>query len=337
LPRRAPPPRQAPPEDDGRPAVAVRELLGPEAHALRLRAVAGRRGLDHTISLARVQRPGLALTGHVDYLRYGRVQILGGSELGYLRRLSSARRTALFQRVSAVRLSCFVVTKGLEPPAELLGQAEERGIPVLVTPLESTPFIKALSAWLEERLAPRRSLHGVLVDIFGLGVLILGDSGIGKSECALDLVDRGHRLVADDVVEVTRVGDALRGSSPALTRSHMEVRGLGLINIEHVYGVSSLRLRTPVDLVVRLERWEPGREYDRLGVREERQAVLGIDVPRVEIPVAPGRNLALLVEVAARMRLLRERGIDAAQSFIERYDGLLESRARARRPARRRG
>ena len=321
--RRTPPPPEEPPE----PSVPVRELLQHEARGLRLRVVAGREGLDHTISLARVQRPGLALTGHVDYLRYGRVQILGGSELGYVARLNARRRAALFARVTSVRLSCFVVTKGLEPPAELLEEAEARGIPVLVTPLESTPFIKALTAWLEERLAPRRSLHGVLVDIFGLGVLILGDSGIGKSECALDLVDRGHRLVADDVVEVTRVGETLLGSSPALTRGHMEVRGLGLINIEHVYGVSSLRVRTPVDLVVRLERWESGREYDRLGVREERQAVLGIEVPRVEIPVAPGRNLALLVEVAARMRLLRERGIDAAQTFVERYDGLLAQRS----------
>ncbi len=324
------------PREEARAAVRVRELLAPEASALRLRAVAGRAGLDHAVSLARVQRPGLALTGHVDYLRYGRVQILGGSEIGYLARLTPRRRAALLSRLTGVRLSCFVVTKGLEPPAELLREAQARGIPVLRTPLESTPFIKQLSAWLEERLAPRQSLHGVLVDVFGLGVLMLGDSGIGKSECALDLVDRGHRLVADDVVEVTRLGDVLWGTSPALTRSHMEVRGLGLINIEHVYGVSSLRVRTTVDLVVRLERWEPGREYDRLGVREQRHEVLGVEVPRVEIPVAPGRNLALLIEVAARVRLLRERGIDAAQSFIERYDGLLATRAR-RRPGRRRG
>jgi HPr kinase/phosphorylase len=317
--------------------VPVRDLLAPETAGLRLRLAAGRAGLDNGISLARVQRPGLALTGYIDYLRYGRVQILGGSEIGYLSRLAPPRRAKLLARLAAARLSCFVVTKGLKPPPELLSEAEARGVPVLLTPLESTPFIRQLGDYLEARLAARQSLHGVLVDVFGLGVLILGDSGIGKSECALDLVDRGHRLVADDVVDVTRLGESLSGSSPAPTRSHIEVRGLGLINIEHVYGVSSLRLRMSVELVVQLERWEPGKEYDRLGLPERGQAILGVEVPRVTLPVAPGRNLALLVEVAARMQLLRERGVDAARSFVERYDRLLAAEAGRSGSARRAG
>lgn len=328
------------PTESSAPVVPVRDLLARETAALRLRLVAGRAGLDNTINLARVQRPGLALTGYVDYLRYGRVQIVGGSELGYLRRLTPRRRAALVARLTAVRLSCFVVTKGLEPPEELLREADARGVPVLLTPLESTPFIRQLGDYLEARLAARQSLHGVLVEVFGLGVLILGDSGIGKSECALDLVDRGHRLVADDVVDVTRLGDALSGSSPAPTRCHIEVRGLGLINIEHVYGVSSMRPHMSVELVVQLERWEPGKEYDRLGLRGRGHAILGVEVPLVKIPVAPGRNLALLVEVAARVQLLRERGVDAARSFVERYDAMLAGQAsdagRRRRTARRR-
>jgi HPr kinase/phosphorylase len=195
----------------------------------------------------------------------------------------------------------------------------------LRTALQSTPFIRQLATFLEERLAPRVQRHGVLVDVFGLGVLILGDSGIGKSECALDLIDRGHRLVADDVVEIRRISDTLVGASPALTRYHMEVRGLGLINIEHLYGVSALRMTKSIDLVVNLERWEPGREYERLGVQDQRHGLLDVEVPFVAIPVAPGRNVALLVEVAARTRLLKERGVDAARSFVERFDQLLVS------------
>lgn len=325
-----------PPQDDV-PAVRVRELLGAENAALSLVLVAGEAGLEHLITLSRVQRPGLALTGYTDYLRYGRVQILGGSEMGYLARLAPARRASLLTKLAACHISCLVVTKGHAPPDELLVAADARGVPVLRTPLQSTPFIRQLATFLEERLALRVQRHGVLVDVFGLGVLILGDSGIGKSECALDLIDRGHRLVADDVVEIRRISDTLVGSSPALTRYHMEVRGLGLINIEHLYGVSALRMTKSIDLIVTLERWEPGREYERLGVQDQRQALLDVEVPCVAIPVAPGRNVALLVEVAARTRLLKERGIDAARSFVERFDQMLvaetERVVSPRRPA----
>jgi len=327
----------------------VRDLLEPSA-ALGLRLVAGPRGLDHAVTLSRVQRPGLALTGYTDYIRYGRVQILGASELGYLRNLSPRRRGTVLRRLASCRISCFVVTKGLDPPAELVSEAEARGVPILVTPSESTPFIKALSAFLEERLALRLHLHSVLMDVFGLGVLIVGESGIGKSECALDLIDRGHRLVADDVVEIRRIGDLLIGGSPDLTRYHMELRGLGVINIKDLYGVSSIRTSQRIELVVSLERWEAGREYDRLGLQSEKFLVLDQEVPLIRMPVAPGRNLAILVEVAARNQLLKERGYDAARRFVERVDETIgkgtpavapasrgrASAARGARPVRRR-
>jgi len=306
----------------------VRELLDPSA-ALGLRLVAGAAGLDHAITLARVQRPGLALTGYTEYIRYGRVQILGASELGYLGKLSSRRRGTVLRRLASCRISCFVVTKGLEPPAELLAEAQSRGIPILATTSESTPFIKALSAFLEERLALRLHLHSVLMDVFGLGVLIVGESGIGKSECALDLIDRGHRLVADDVVEIRRIGDLLIGGSPDLTRYHMELRGLGVINIKDLYGVSSIRTSQRIELVVSLERWEAGREYDRLGLHSEKFLVLDQEVPLIRMPVAPGRNLAILVEVAARNQLLKERGYDAARRFVERVDEMVGKDGRA--------
>jgi HPr kinase/phosphorylase len=305
------------------PGVAVAEMLEEGAAALQLEFVAGRAGLDHRIYMARVQRPGLALTGYTDYIRYGRVQIVGSSEIGYLRKLTPRRRTAILGKLCRCRMTCFVVTKGLAPPRELLGAADGAGVPVLATPLESTAFIKHLSAFLEERLATRLHLHSVLLDVFGLGVLILGDSGIGKSECALELIDRGHRLVADDVVEIKKMGDVLVGASPDLTRYHMELRGLGVLNIKDLYGVSSIRLSKRVELVVLLERWEAGKEYDRLGLQDETFLVLGAEVPLARMPVAPGRNIALLVEVAARNQLLREGGYDAARQFVERVDALV--------------
>ncbi len=332
------PPRTEPPllpEAGGAAGVTVRELLSPEGSALNLTLTAGAHGLDHEIQLSRVQRPGLALTGYIDYVSYGRVQIVGSSEIGYLRKLSGKRRTAILDKLCRCRISCFVVTKGLVPPAELLSAAEARSIPVLITPAESTPFIKLLSAFLDERLATRLHLHSVLMDVFGLGVLIMGESGIGKSECALDLIDRGHRLVADDVVEIKRMADALIGSSPDLTRYHMELRGLGVINIKDLYGVSSIRVSKRVELVINLERWEAGKEYDRLGLHDEKFPILGVEVPLLRMPVAPGRNIAILVEVAARNQLLKERGYDAARRFAERVDEMMAERTPAPAPRRR--
>lgn len=308
----------------GAPAVSVRQLLHEGGSALRLHLAAGRAGLDHLIHLARVQRPGLALTGFTDYLRYGRVQIVGGSEISYLAKLTGPRRRSILTRLARAPITCFVVTKGLTAPPELLAASEQNGVPVLTTPLQSTEFIKQLSAFLDQRLALRTLLHAVLLDVFGLGVLIIGQSGIGKSECALELVDRGHRLVADDVVELMRTADALVGSSPDLTRNHMEIRGVGVLNIKDLYGVSSIGTSKRVELVVGLERWETGREYDRLGLRDERHAVLGLEIPLIRMPVAPGRNIALLVEVAARNQLLKYRGYDAARRLAEQVDALIE-------------
>jgi HPr kinase/phosphorylase len=319
----------------------VRELLGPEARHLRLSLRAGKRGLDQQILQSRVQRPGLALTGYTDYIRYGRVQIMGGSEVSYLRKLTPKRRAAILERLLRCPISCFIVTKGLSAAPELVRAAEHRSIPVLTTPSESTPFIKHLSSFLEARLAMRVSLHAVLMDVFGLGVLIMGESGIGKSECALDLIDRGHRLVADDVVEIKRMTDALVGDSPDLTRYHMEIRGLGVLSIKDLYGVSSIRTSKRVELAIQLERWGTGKEYDRLGLREESYAILGVSVPMIRMPVAPGRNTAILVEVAARNQLLKERGYHAAREFAAQVDALMAKGRRAavtgaaRRPRRR--
>ena len=310
----------------------MRELLEPST-GLGLRLVAGAAGLDQIVTLSRVQRPGLALTGYTDYIRYGRVQIMGGSEVSYLQKLKSRPRAAILDRLCRCPISCFVVTKGLEAAPELLAAAERHGVPVLTTPVESTVFIKQLSSFLETRLALRVHLHAVLMDVFGLGVLIMGESGIGKSECALDLIDRGHRLVADDVVEIKRLTEALVGDSPDLTRYHMEIRGLGVLNIKDLYGVSAIRTSKRVELVVQLERWDSAKEYDRLGLRDESFPVLGVALPMIRMPVAPGRNTAILVEVAARNQLLKERGYHAARSFVEQVDQMMAKSPRRPRRA----
>jgi HPr kinase/phosphorylase len=217
------------------------------------------------------------------------------------------------------------VTNGQETPPELAEEAEKAGVPALWTPWTTPNAIARLTSVLEDKLAARQVMHGVLMDLLGLGVLIIGESGIGKSECALDLVVRGHRLVADDTVEIRcRAESILIGSCPALTRHHVEIRGLGLLNVTDLFGVASTRRSKRVELVVQLERWEPGREYDRLGLDDMHQDIMGVKVPLVRMPVAPGRNVAMLIEVAARNQLLRAQGRHAAQRLADRLHRRLE-------------
>jgi HPr kinase/phosphorylase len=299
----------------------VDALLSEGAASMGLRLLGGRAGLQNSIDRSRVQRPGLALTGFTRYLSAGRVQIIGGSESSYLRTLSVQKRAAVLHRLMSRELCCVVVTRGLDTPPELTREAEARGIPLLATSLDSTPFIKRLTEFLEDRLARTASLHGVLIDVLGVGVFIRGDSGIGKSECGLELVDRGHRLISDDAVDLKATSQGLLGASPLPTRDHMEIRGLGILNIQDLYGVSAVSPEKTIDLVVRLEKWNPRKAYDRLGLNREVETILDIDVPLLRLPVAPGRNVALLVELAAKNLLLRARGHDATATLLSRVEG----------------
>src|ERR1019366_2811790 len=216
------------------------------------------------------------------------------------------------------------ITGGFTPPAAVVLEAERAALPLLKTPVVTPVAIAKLTSILEDYLADRVTLHAVLMDILGLGVLIIGESGIGKSECALDLIVRGHRLVADDTVEIRRRAETiLIGTCPELTRHHMELRGLGLINVKDLFGIASTRLSKRVELVVQLERWEHGREYERLGLDDEFHEILGLKIPRIRMPVAPGRSVAILVEVAARNQLLRTRGHHAARALAERLASTL--------------
>ena len=305
-------------------ATVLRDLA--DSRALDLELLAGADGLTRRITIPHTQKTGLALSGFDAYLRGGRVLVFGESEVRYLESLSSADRTMVLKRVMDHELPCLLLTDGFAPPPEMAIEADRARIPLLRTRVATPEAMSRLSAVLDTYLAARGVIHGVLMDILGLGVLVIGESGIGKSECALDLVVRGHRLVADDAVEIrSRAQSFVLGSCPELTRHHIEVRGLGLINVQDLFGVASTRTSKRVELVVQLERWEHGREYDRLGLDERYYELLGIRIPMIRMPVAPGRNIAILVEVAARNQLLRARGHHAARRLVERLNEQLEA------------
>jgi len=293
----------------------------PETLGLPIELLSGGAGLDRVISSPHIQKTGLALAGFHEYLQPERVLVLGESEVRYLESLSSEARADALQAALGHDVPCVLITGGWDPPAELLAASERHRVPLLRTAVATPLAIAKITAVLEDRLAVRELVHGVLIDILGLGVLIVGESGIGKSECALDLVVRGHRLVADDTVEVRKLGEtSIIGTCPELTRFHMEVRGLGVINIRDLFGVAATRITKRVELVVQLERWDPSREYDRLGLDDNFYDLVGVRVPLIQMPVAPGRSLAILVEVAARNQLLRNRGRHAARDLAARVD-----------------
>jgi HPr kinase/phosphorylase len=325
------------------PALSVAGLLQSRSDAvgLPLELLSGRGGLERAIASPHIQKTGLALAGFHEYLQPGRVLVFGESEVRYLESLDGTTRISMLAAAFAHDIPCVLITGGWQPPVELLAACERYHVPLIRTSIATPVAIAKIGALLEDALAVRQVVHGVLVDILSLGVLITGDSGIGKSECALDLVVRGHRLVADDAVEVRLRGERdLIGTCPDLTRHHMEVRGLGIINVRDLFGVASTRTSKRMELVVQLERWDPpsrrasddrsgdpsgrkpeaAREYDRLGLEENFWELFGVKIPLVHMPVAPGRNLAILVEVAARNQVLRSRGLNAARDLASRLE-----------------
>ncbi len=310
-------------------SVTVASLLKSRAETigLPLELLSGAAGLERTISSPHIQKTGLALAGFDAYLQPARILVFGESEVRYLESLDPSSRMNVLAAAFTHDIPCVLITGGWNPPVELLAASDRYHVPLLRTSVATPAAIAKVAAVLDDELAVRQVIHGVLMDMLGLGVLIIGESGIGKSECALDLVVRGHRLVADDTVEIRRRGETtLIGTCPELTRHHMEIRGLGLINIRDLFGVAAIRTSKRVELVVQLERWDPDRDYDRLGIDELRFDILGLKVPLVRMPVAPGRSLGVLVEVAARNQLLRTRGLNAARDLANRLAETLRER-----------
>ncbi len=307
--------------------VTTRSLLKDARLAgLGLRVVAGDAGVGREVLNPRLQKPGLALAGYLAYVKEGRIQVIGSSESAFLATLAEETRRERVQRLVSLEPPLVIITKGMQEAADLFrGPCDQLGVPLAVSAATTSAVIERLSTTLEYLLAPREVRHGDLLDIFAIGVLLLGDSGSGKSECALELVHRGHRLVADDVVEIRRVrGEDLLGQAPESVRGLMEVRGLGLISIEQLFGVVAVRDNKPIDLVIKLVP-EDTLHLERLGLAESSEMILGSARPCLTVPVAPGRSLALLIECAARKYLLGQRGVaDAAREFLLRHDRKLE-------------
>jgi HPr kinase/phosphorylase len=302
-------------------ATRVGALLEDRQFDLRLTLVSGKRGLSRKIASTRIQKPGLALAGFTDYLHKERLQVFGNTEMSYLRELPRERAAQVVSNFFAQQVACLVVTKGIEVPPEILAASEAHGVPVLSTSHLSSIFIESVQSYLEDILAVSTSLHGVLLDVFGVGILLLGKSGIGKSEIALDLVMRGHRLVADDIVDIKRrTPESVYGTGSEIIKHHMEVRGLGIINIKDLFGVAAIRDRKKIEIVLELVDWDPHVEYDRLGVEEKKFRILDVEIPVLIVPVRPGRNMTTIVEVAARNHLLKLQGHHSAREFQERLN-----------------
>ena len=274
---------------------------------------------EKEISVPDINRPALQLTGYFDHFDSVRVQIIGYVEYTYLQTLTEERKKEVYRELLSYGVPCLIFTTEIYPDEELLKQANETNTPVFATEKKTSPFQAELIRWLNVELAPCVSIHGVLVDVYGVGVLIMGESGIGKSEAALELIKRGHRLVTDDVVEIRKVSDdTLVGSAPSITKHLIEIRGIGIVDVKTLFGVQSVKETQTIDLVITLEEWDKNREYDRLGLEEDHTEFLGNKVICHSIPIRPGRNVAVIVESASINHRQKQMGYNAAQELYRR-------------------
>ncbi len=297
----------------------LRDFLARRGNPLQLETLTGDLGLDRPLPESEIASPGLALAGFSDRFAPDRLHVFGETEITYLGTLSPADRRRTLEAFFGFELPCIFVTKGQEVPPEMLELAGARAVPVLRSRLKTAEFYRTIKPIIEDAFAPRTTLHGSLADVYGVGLLFIGRSGIGKSECVLDLVERGHRLVADDVVQVTRRrSDVLIGQGHELAGHHMEIRGIGLVDIPALFGVRSVRQQKRIEVVVQLEDWETAKDADRSGLSRQETDILGVSVPRVVVALNPGKNITVISEVVAMMHLLRYSGVDVAAAFNER-------------------
>ena len=291
------------------------ELSGYDA--LNLKCVAGRRGLSRELSNTSINRPGLGLCGFFDFFPRHRIQLFGSGEVAYLNKLYAERRTDTIRQFFTYDIPCCVFSLSQEPTLDFLEIAEEVSCAILITDLEPSEFMARLARIFSNIFAPRKTLHGVFVEVYGVGIMLGGHSGVGKSETALELVERGHRLVADDIVEIRCVNGNMvlgRGANTLISH-HMEIRGLGIINVAQLYGVGAIREQKEVQLVINLEEWNSEKIYDRIGTAQETVNLLGVEIPTINIPVRPGRNLPIIIEAAAMNMRLKKMGYNRARHF----------------------
>ena len=306
------------------PKISVADFVEKSSAELNIKILAGDKGLKlKQIVSARIQKLGLALAGFSHYIHEGRIQIVGQSEISYLEQLESRQRVEAINNLDLEKICCVLITKELQPPVELLEIAEDKKLPILSTAQISSKAINLVADFLSEILAPQITLHGVLVGMYGLGVLLLGESGIGKSECALDLIARGHHLIADDAVLIKKIGENLEGFSPELTYEHLEIRGLGIINVRDLFGVSAVANSEKLNLCIEFKKWKDAVSVERLGLDSREEEILGVKLTKFILPVSAGRNLSVLVETAVRVHLLKMSGFDAAQKLIARHSAMI--------------
>ncbi len=281
--------------------------------------------LNTEVKVKDIKRPGLELAGFFDHFTPERIQVLGKTELSFLAQLEDEVLINRLEKLLNYEVPCLIITRSQEPPAEMIGLAKENGVPLLRTDYSTTSFISRLTDFLEAQFAPEVTRHGVLVEVYGVGIFIRGSSGIGKSESALDLIKRGHRLVADDAVIIRRVmRDTLAGTSPEISRHYMEVRGIGIIDVSTLFGAGAIRKEQSIDFILNLEAWDKNKNYDRLGLEDEEEEILDVVLPSVTIPVRPGRNLAMVIEVAAMNFRLKNMGYNAAETFTKKLKMALQ-------------
>ncbi len=289
------------------------------ADSLQLKELSPSTRKEWDIRTTDLNRPGMQFCGFYEYFAYERPQVIGKVEMTYLESMEPELRRKMLKTYFSYNLPCVIICRGMIPPPELIEEAALRDIAVYQTNMVTTKFTFSAINFLNRRLAPRITRHGVLVDVYGVGVLLTGESGVGKSEAALELVKRGHQLVADDVVDICRVSDdRLTGEAPEMVRHFMEIRGIGIIDIRAMYGVGSVIVNKTIDLVMHMEQWNENKEYDRLGLTEETITILGVKIPHQIMPVRPGRNLAIIIEVAARNLSLKRLGYSAAHELDRR-------------------
>ena len=306
------------------PTISISDIIEGISDSLPLEVIAGHQGLARKVNIHYIQQLGLAVAGITNSIQVSRIQNMGPSELQYLAQLSPEACCEALIALPLNKIPAILITNNLEVPDELLEQANNYNLPILLTSEGNLAATQLLTNFLERRLAPWMTLHGVMIEVLGLGVILQGESGIGKSECALDLITKGFRLISDDVVEVQRIDMDIVCTAPELVRNYMEIRGLGILNIKDLFGISAIAFSCRLDLIIRFERWEPYKSYDRTGMDGEFSEILNKSVPMIRIPVTSGRNLATLVEVAVRNHLLKLRGINAVDEFMARHMAALD-------------
>lgn len=295
--------------------------------ALSLKTLSPSTKTEWPIETAEFNRPGLQLAGHFDYFAHERPQVLGKAEMAYLDSMDSEKRAERLRAFFSYQIPCVIICRGMTPQQELLDLAREYDVAVYMTDQITTRFSVNLIIYMRSALAPRATMHGVLMDVYGVGVLITGRSSVGKSEAALELVKRGHQLVADDVVDICKVSDdRLSGEAPEMVRHLMEIRGIGIIDIKAMFGIGSVLMKKSIDMVIHLEKWDEQKDYDRFGLEDQYTSIMDVQLPRIVLPVKPGRNLAIIIEVAARNFSLKRMGYSAAQELDRRTNEMIQQR-----------